>query len=130
MNTNEILIAIDAEIVRLQKAKALLTSIGVIQLRKRGRPATANKATSFDPSLFAGKSRKRRKLSPEARERIAAAQRERWAKSKKVSRGAAVASEKKGAAKKSVRPKGSSAKKAAGKKLAKSTAAAALSPTV
>jgi len=62
-----ILNEIDAEIARLQEVKKLLSSAGV----ESGEKSTA------------GKKRSKRKLSPEARERIAAAQRKRWAAVKK-----------------------------------------------
>jgi hypothetical protein len=62
MQTTGILAAIDAEISRLQQAKALLNGTAV----KHGP----------------GK----RVLSPEARARIVAAQKKRWAKAKKASK--------------------------------------------
>ncbi len=76
VNTNDIIRDIEAEIARLQQVKAILT--GISAKRKPGRPA---KATSFDPAEFT-KPSKRRTLSAAAREKIAAAQRARWAKSK------------------------------------------------
>ncbi len=76
MNTNDIIRGIEAEIERLQQARAILT--GVPAQRQPRRPA---KATSVDPAEFT-KPTKRRPLSAVAREKIAAAQRARWAKSK------------------------------------------------
>lgn len=67
MAIESILNEIDAEIARLQEVKKLLSSAGV---------GSGNKST-------AAKKRSKRKLSPEARERIAAAQRKRWASVKK-----------------------------------------------
>jgi hypothetical protein len=87
MKTDGIVLAIDAEIARLQQAKALLA--GEPGGRKPGRPAkkaSLSKATSFSPAGFAKKTPARRTLSPEAREKIAAAQRARWAKSKKTAK--------------------------------------------
>lgn len=71
-----ILAEIDAEIARLQAAKALLRSeSGVGTIRKPGKPAVAPlKAAS------------RRKLSAEARERIRQAQIKRWAATKKATK--------------------------------------------
>jgi hypothetical protein len=72
MNTNDIILTIDAEISRLQQAKA-------------GRPATTSqsgKATSFNPEDFAAKPRKRRGISAAGRARIAAAQKARWTRFK------------------------------------------------
>jgi hypothetical protein len=65
MDTNEIIAEIDAEIQRLQEAKALLN----------GRPTRKPAAT---PSPKSG----RRKMSAAGRARIAAAQKARWAKAK------------------------------------------------
>ena len=65
MTTDKILAAIDEEIARLKKVRALLsTSVAAAQ---------NNTAVSV---------RKRRKLSAAARKRIADAQRKRWAKQK------------------------------------------------
>ena len=63
MDTTQILAEIDSEIRRLEEVRALLA-------------ATSTKAHSGP--------RKKRHLSAEARERIAAAQRKRWAKQKKA----------------------------------------------
>jgi hypothetical protein len=89
MNTNDIVLTIDAEIARLQQAKALLTNTSSVTRAKRKpgrRPAATaegGKATSFNPAEFDAKPRKRRALSAEARARIAAAQKARWAKFRK-----------------------------------------------
>jgi hypothetical protein len=89
MNTNHIILTIDAEISRLQQAKALLTDTSSLTPAKRkpGRPATSSgsgKVTSFNPADFAAKPRKRRGLSSAGRARIAAAQKARWARFKKA----------------------------------------------
>jgi len=69
-----IIAEIDAEIARLQTAKALLSSeSGVGTIRKLGRPAVAPVKAPTS-----------RKLSAEARERIRQAQIKRWAKVKKM----------------------------------------------
>jgi hypothetical protein len=73
MNTSEILNQINAEIARLQQVKTLLT--GEQTKRKPGRPTKPAKKT---PAT------KKRTLSPEARARIAAGQKARWAKAKKA----------------------------------------------
>jgi hypothetical protein len=83
MNTNDIILTIDAEISRLQQAKVLLTDTSSLTPAKRkpGRPATTSgsgKATSFNPADFAAKPRKRRGMSAAGRARIAAAQKVRW----------------------------------------------------
>ncbi|MFZ0663084.1 MAG: hypothetical protein WAM66_10365 [Acidobacteriaceae bacterium] len=74
MNHEQILSAIDEEISKLQQVRKLLQSGGgsklVSGLTGRGR-----------------KPRAKRVLSPEARQRIAAAQKRRWAKQKKEAAG-------------------------------------------
>jgi hypothetical protein len=71
-----ILAAIDSEIATLEQAKALLSASGeVVARRKPGRPAKA--AAVVVPKDQ--KTRKRRKMSAEARERIRQAQIKRWA---------------------------------------------------
>jgi hypothetical protein len=77
MDTQKIVAEIDAEISRLQQVKALLTGTSTTENRNSGR------------SSVAGSFGKKRTLSAEARERIAAAQRARWAKSKKAVKRAA-----------------------------------------
>ena len=77
MNTNDIILTIDAEISRLQQAKALLTDTFSLTHAKRklGRLATTSgggKATSFNPADFDAKPRKRRGMSAAGRARIAA----------------------------------------------------------
>lgn len=69
MSHQQILAAIDDEIRRLQQVRKLLQGPG---------------GGNLTGSIGSGK-RTRRTLSPEARERIAAAQRKRWAKQKKES---------------------------------------------
>ena len=67
MNTNEIVDAIDKEIARLQQVRSLLAgSQSPVRAAKTIRRA------------------KKRVMSPEGRARIAAAQRARWAKQKKL----------------------------------------------
>ena len=79
----DILAKIDAEIARLEQAKALLSATGaVIAKRKPGRPAKV--ATAVTPKVQ--KTRKRRKMSAEGRERVRQAQIKRWAKLKGASK--------------------------------------------
>jgi hypothetical protein len=74
--SKSILSEIDAEISRLEQAKALLSSAGTAAIkRKPGRqPKTASVTI---PKVQ--KTKKRRKMSAEARERIRQAQIKRWA---------------------------------------------------
>lgn len=85
MNTTGILSAIDGEISRLTQARSLLSGldsanpIAPSTAPRRGRPkGSENKATSFKPTEFSAP--KRRTLSAAGKARIAAAQRERWAR--------------------------------------------------
>jgi hypothetical protein len=89
MNTNDIILTIDAEISRLQQAKALLTDTSRLTPAKRkpGRPPTTSgsgKSISFNPADFDAKPRKRGGRSAAGRARIAAAQKARWARFKKA----------------------------------------------
>ena len=146
MNTNELVAALDAEIARLTHIRSLLgegsggSSTGASgpapsakssEAKRRGRPkGSTNKATSFNPEEFAPK---RRTMTAAGKERIAAAQRARWAKQKmtdsaKKSPAAKVVAKKtlgtKQAAKKSSAP----AKKVAAKPLPKSAAQTKAAP--
>jgi hypothetical protein len=72
----DILAEIDAEIARLEQAKALLgASDAVVAKRKPGRPAK----DAFVVAPTIQKARKRHKMSAEGRERIRQAQIKRWA---------------------------------------------------
>jgi hypothetical protein len=74
MDTTEIIQTIDAEIARLEKARALLNG-HISAPAKRGR--------SISSKLTAVPKPGRKKMSPEGRARIAAAQKTRWAKTKR-----------------------------------------------
>jgi hypothetical protein len=85
MDTQAIIAALDKEIVRLQQARAILTTAANVNgaasiKRGPGRPKKA--ASVVAPT-------KRKGISPEARERIAAAQKARWAKVRKAAKKAA-----------------------------------------
>ncbi|HTW44945.1 MAG TPA: hypothetical protein VMD58_05320 [Acidobacteriaceae bacterium] len=71
MSREQILAAIDEEISKLQQVRKLLQGSG-------GRLTTG---------FSGGKPRAKRVLSPEARQRIAAAQKRRWAKQKREAAG-------------------------------------------
>jgi hypothetical protein len=75
MAIDNILEQIDSEIARLTHVRALLAGAG----------STAT--TNSKAKKTAAKSRKRRVLSPEARKRIADAQRKRWAAQKAKTKG-------------------------------------------
>jgi hypothetical protein len=78
VQVNEILAEIDAEISKLQQARALLGG-EVLKTSTRGKnkPAQASAPT------------KKRKLTPEGRKRIAEAMKRRWAERKKLAAKAA-----------------------------------------
>jgi hypothetical protein len=73
VNTQELLAGIDQEIARLQNARNLLTGSG--ETKHRGRPPGTGKKTA-----------RKRTLSAAARQKIAEAQRKRWAAQKKRSK--------------------------------------------
>jgi hypothetical protein len=89
MNTIDIIIQIDAEISRLQEAKALLAGTAIAIKRKPGRPSVVNssgKTTSSIPAKSTAKPAAKRTVSTEARKKMAAAQKARWAKTKKAAK--------------------------------------------
>ena len=71
MSIDSVISSIDAEVERLQKARALLAGVGTV---------THGKLTT---SAASGKMARKRVLSAEGRRHIAEAQRKRWAKQKK-----------------------------------------------
>jgi hypothetical protein len=72
MDATEIIQAIDAEIARLEQVKTLLNGNDTAPV-KRGRPlGSINKSTP----------KPRKKMSPQGRANIAAAQKARWVKAK------------------------------------------------
>jgi|HubBroStandDraft_6_1064221.scaffolds.fasta_scaffold20070_5 hypothetical protein len=75
MGSQSILAAIDKEIARLRDVRKVLAKNG-----KLAEPKRVSKAG------VAAKKKAKRKLSPEARERIAAAQRKRWAAVRKANK--------------------------------------------
>ena len=78
-----ILSEIDAEISRLEQAKTLLSSAGTAAIKsKPGRPPET--ASVIIPKVR--KTKKRRKMGAEARERIRQAQIKRWAAVKEPSK--------------------------------------------
>jgi hypothetical protein len=77
VNTQEIVTALDAEIARLQEARKLIAQVTSVEDGRR--PTKARPAVQLTM---------RRVLSPEARKKIAAAQRRRWAKQKSAKKAA------------------------------------------
>jgi hypothetical protein len=105
MEYQGIIATIDAELERLQEVRKLL-----------GNGSTINHAL-VQRAIKGGKPAKKRVLSPEARKRIAEAQRKRWASHKKLAELSTIKAKPKKAAKKAA-----TAKKAA--KKTEATAAA------
>ena len=94
MNTKDIILSIDAEIERLQQVKSLLTGSAVATKRKPGRPAGSKSSATVGatPLNQSEKPAKRRSMSAEGRAKIAAAQKARWAKSRRASKTAGLKS--------------------------------------
>ena len=82
MEVSRILAEIDAQIAKLQQARALLAGTTQSASRTgRGRPkGSKNSAAAAIPAVT---SPRKRKLSPEGRKRIADAMKKRWAERRK-----------------------------------------------
>jgi hypothetical protein len=80
VQVSRILAEIDAEIAKLQQARALLAPVPSDTRTGRGRPKGSKNAAAR-PEVVT-KTRKR-KLSPEGRKRIAEAMKKRWAERRK-----------------------------------------------
>jgi hypothetical protein len=78
MKTTEILTHIDAEIVTLKQARALLA--GTESAPAKLKPGRPKGSTAPAPTI----KKKKRNLSPEGRARIAEAVKRRWAAQKKA----------------------------------------------
>lgn len=86
MTTEAIVLAIDAEIEKLLRVKALLAGVDIAIKRSPGRPAGVSAKGKIGNATLAEaveKTRKRHTMSPEGRARIVAAQKARWAKSRR-----------------------------------------------
>jgi hypothetical protein len=121
MDIDNILESIDQQILKLQQARSLLTD-GIVPAvssapagKRRGRPKGSVKKTTAAPAKVSAKVSKRT-MSEEGKQRIAAAQKVRWAAQKKSV---------KAAAKKAAAKKASPAKKSARKTVAKPEAVTA-----
>ncbi len=84
MEVTRILAEIDAQIAKLQQARALLAGSGNgIPTLKRGVGRPRKSLSGQFATKPAPTGRKQRNLSPEARKRIADAQKRRWAERRK-----------------------------------------------
>ena len=81
MAIESILTQIDAEIAKLKQVRSLLASTGKVAVEVT-EPITKKAAKAAKAAPAGKKAKKRRVLSPEARQRIADAQRKRWAAQK------------------------------------------------
>jgi hypothetical protein len=81
MDFHRLIQEIDSEISRLQQARALL--IGEPAKRGPGRPKTAAGHRTATVTAASKPAKRKRRLSPEGRKRIADAMRKRWAERKK-----------------------------------------------
>jgi hypothetical protein len=82
VEVNRIIAEIDAQISKLQQARALLAGTTPSAARtSRGRP----KGTKNTASVASVATPRKRKLSPEGRKRIADAMKKRWAERRKQS---------------------------------------------
>jgi hypothetical protein len=80
VEVSRIIAEIDAQISKLQQARALLAGTTATATRAgRGRPKGSKNAASAAPATAPRK----RKLSPEGRKRIAEAMKKRWAERRK-----------------------------------------------
>ena len=83
MEVNRIIAEIDAQILKLQQARALLAGTTTSAGRTgRGRPK-GSKNTASAASATSTKTTPKRKLSAEGRKRIADAMKKRWAERRK-----------------------------------------------
>lgn len=81
MDFNHVIEVIDAEIARLQEARAVLAGSG--QKRGPGRPKAPAATHKVIQAAAAKPDKRKRRLSAEGRKRIADAMRKRWAERKK-----------------------------------------------
>jgi hypothetical protein len=86
MSIGNLISEIDAEIVRLEEARALLAGASSAAAKKRGRPAGAVKVVKAAAKPAKAAKKAKRTLSPEGRARISAAAKARWAAKKKAAK--------------------------------------------
>jgi hypothetical protein len=83
MANDSILALIDAEIARLTQVRSLLSNVGKVATKITERKTKKSEvAATAKTKTVKAKAKKTRVLSPEARKRIADAQRKRWAAQK------------------------------------------------
>jgi hypothetical protein len=84
VEVNRIIAEIDAQISKLQQARALLAGTTTSAGRTgRGRPKGSKNTASVTSATSGKTAARKRKLSPEGRKRIADAMKKRWAERRK-----------------------------------------------
>jgi hypothetical protein len=83
MDTTEIIQGIDAEIARLEEVKALLNGGTNTPVKRGSKPVKATSSAFGSNATKATTSKRRWAMSAEGRARIAAAQKARWAKTRR-----------------------------------------------
>ncbi len=81
MEVSRIIAEIDAQISKLQQARQLLAGADVVKRNGPGRPKGSKNAPA---SAATETGKRKRKLTPEGRKRIADAMKRRWAERKKT----------------------------------------------
>ena len=82
MEVGRILAEIDAQIAKLQQARELLSGTQPARAG-RGRPKGSKNAVAAAVAAIPEAGKRKRKLSPEGRKRIAEAMKKRWAERRK-----------------------------------------------
>jgi hypothetical protein len=80
----EVIAQIDAEISKLQQARALLTGTEPTSEPARGRPKGTKNGSAVKAAPAPTPAKTKRKLSPEGRKAIADAMKRRWAEQRKA----------------------------------------------
>ena len=83
LEVSRIISEIDAQIAKLQQARALLQGSGPEPQKKAGRGRPRKNPLTAATAKPAASTKGKRTLSPEARKRIADAQKRRWAERRK-----------------------------------------------
>ena len=84
MALTEVIAQIDAEITKLQQARALLSGAQATEKKPgRGRPKGSKNATAKSAASASASTKSKRRLTPEGRKAIADAMKRRWAEKRK-----------------------------------------------
>jgi hypothetical protein len=83
VEVTRIISEIDAQIQKLQQARALLAEASQPVRAGRGRPKGSTKSATTTSAAASTAGKRKRKLTPEGRKRIADAMKKRWAERRK-----------------------------------------------